>query len=205
LPAAKLRSVHVTGIAKKEKERRPMPTQCEVLVYLKFPLDIDMEEAAQRVFAALGGTPEYQRDEETGEAFYRVRALGLEAALFANEGALRDEDFAAFPYGLSVVSLFECPELELAPVESPLADYYARLLAFALDIETATSFYLGSQNGSDLYEIRGFRRNPQFLPNSGPTVPRVYMTERRTVEYEAMAANEYLEGEVTEEAFEENE
>lgn len=159
-----------------------MPTQFEVLLYVKLPLDI--EAATQRVFGALGGGEAKQTiDENLGGECWRLEALGLQAALFANEGDMLDEDFPDFQYGLSVMSTFHCADIEMAPVEPPLADYYARLLAFYLDAETATSFYVGSHDGVDLYEVRSFRRNTQFRSDAGPTTPRVYVSERRTVEY----------------------
>ena len=35
---------------------------------------------------------------------------------------------------------------------------------------------------SEIFEIRAYRRNPQFRLDQGPTVPRVYMVESRQVE-----------------------
>lgn len=177
-----------------------MGTQLEAVIYIKS--HARLEEVAEVVFSALGGG-EYtsESDPSLGGDYYRLAAVGFEATAFANEGEMEDDDFADYPYGLSIVSTYMDPDLELAPVEAPLADYYARLLAFNLDAEVATSFYLGAQDGVDLYEIRGFRRNPQYTLDAGPTVQRVYITERRTVEYDTELAGEDFEeeGEVEDE------
>jgi hypothetical protein len=172
-----------------------MPTQFETVVYIK--AHAGHEEVARNVFGALGGG-EFVSDEDPalGGEYYRLTALGLEATVFANEGDMEDEDFSDFHFGLGIASTYVDPDLELGPAESALSDYYARLLAFSLDAEVATSFYLGSQNGVDMYEIRAFRRNPQYTLDAGPTTQRVYITERRTVEYDAETAEEEFEEEI---------
>jgi len=169
-------------------------TQFETVIYIK--ASAELAEVAHNVFAALGGG-EYISDNDPalGGEYARLSALGLEGTVFANEGEMEDEDFADYPFGLGVVSTYVDPELELASAEGALSDYYARLLAFGLDCEVATSFYLGGQNGVDLYEIRAFKRNPQFTPDSGPTVQRVYVAERRTVEYDSEVVDDDLEDE----------
>lgn len=161
-----------------------MSTQFESVIYIK--AQTNLEEVARGVFASLGGG-EYVTDNDPalGGEYYRLSALGLEGTVFANTADMEDEDFADYAYGLGIASTYIEPDLEFAPAESPLSEYYARLLAFNLDLEVATSFYLGGQDGIDLYEIRAFRRNPQYLLDSGPTTQRVYITERRTVEYDA--------------------
>jgi len=161
-----------------------VPAQFELVVYFK--TSADLEELARQVFRSLGGGDYTSGDDPSfGGEFRRLDALGLEATLFQNQGEMLDEDFDEYAYGLLLAPMYIDPDLELAPVEAPLAEYFARLLAFHSDAEVATSIYLGSQDGLDLYEIRAFKRNPQFVPNSGPTSPRVYISERRTVEYEA--------------------
>jgi len=171
-----------------------MPTQFETVIYLR--ASIDLPEVAASVFSALGGGECVSgNDPALGGDFCRLTALGLEGTVFANEGEMEDEDFADYPYGLGIVSTYLDPDLELASAEGALSDYYARLLAFTLDTEVATSFYLGGQDGVDLYEIRAFKRNPQYTPSAGPTVQRVYVSERRTVEYDAEVADEEFEAE----------
>lgn len=171
-----------------------MPTQFETVIYIK--AHTDQEEVAQNVFGALGGG-EYVSDSDPalGGDYHRLTALGFEGTVFANEGEMEDDDFADFPFGLGIVSTYVDPDLELAPAEAALSDYYARVLAFSLDVETATSFYLGGQDGMDVYEIRAFRRNPQYTLDAGPTIQRVYVSERRTVEYDADVVEEDFEEE----------
>jgi hypothetical protein len=161
-----------------------VPTQFECVIYIKS--QSGLEDTAKRVFGALGGGAFEQDDDPAlGGEYWRMSALGFEGTVFGNRGDMEDEDFEPYTYGLGVATTYLDPEIELAPAESPLAEYYARLLAFQLDLEVATSFYLGGQDGIDLYEIRAFRRNPQFTLDSGPMSQRVYITERRTVEYDA--------------------
>jgi len=171
-----------------------MPTQFETVIYIK--AHADLSEVAHNVFGVLGGG-DYISDNDPalGGDYCRLTALGLEGTVFANTGEMEDEDFADYAFGLGIVSTYMDPDLELAPAETALADYYARLLAFSLDLEVATSFYLGGQNGVDIYEIRAFRRNPQYTLDAGPTAQRVYVTERRTVEYDAEVAEEDFEDE----------
>jgi len=160
----------------------------EVVVYIRS--HSDLATVAGAAFAALGlPASEAQNDAALGGAYFRQAALGFEATVFANAGDMEDEDFAGYGHALGVVSTYMDPELELEDAEAPLADYLARLLAFHLDAEVATSFYLGGQDGVDLYEIRAFRRNPQWVMDSGPTAQRVYISERRTVEYDADIGN----------------
>ena len=171
-----------------------MATQFETVIYIR--AHSELAEVAHNVFAALGGG-EYVSDNDPalGGDYARLSALGMEGTLFANDGEMEDEDFADYAFGLGIVSTYVDPDLELASAEGALSDYYARLLAFSLDVEVATSFYLGGQNGVDLYEIRAFKRNPQFMPDAGPTVQRVYVSERRTVEYDSELADEDFEDE----------
>lgn len=161
-----------------------MPTQFETVIYVKS--HAELAEVAHNLFAALGGG-EYITDTDPalGGEYCRLSALGLEGTVFANEGDMQDEDFAGYSFGLGIASTYVDPDLELAAAETALADYFGRLLAFSLDTEVATSFYLGGQDGVDVYEIRAFRRNPQFRLDAGPTAQRVYVSERRTVEYDA--------------------
>jgi hypothetical protein len=171
-----------------------MPTQFETVIYIKS--HSELAEVAHNVFASLGGGEIMsENDPALGGDYFRVSALGLEGTVFANDGEMEDDDFAGYAFGLGVASTYVDPDLELAAAESALCDYFARLLAFSLDAEVATSFYLGGQDGVDLYEIRSFKRNPQFRPDSGPTTQRTYVSERRTVEYDTELADDDFEDE----------
>lgn len=169
-----------------------MATQFEIVIYVKAHGDLD--GMAHAIFGTLG-TDEFisENSPDLGGDYARLTTLGLEATVFSNAGEMEDEDFAEYPYGLGIASTYLDPDLELATAESALADYYARLLAFTLDVETATSFYLGAQDGVDVYEIRAFRRNPQFAPDAGPTAQHVYISDRRTVEYDTEVVEEDFE------------
>lgn len=171
-----------------------MANQFETVIYIK--AHAELGDVARGLFNALGGGDFLsESDPNLGGDYCRMTALGLEATVFANEGEMEDEDFADYRFGLGILSTYLDPDLELAPAEGVLSDYYARLLTFSLDLETAASFYLGAQDGQDLYEIRAFRRNSQYTLDSGPTVQRVYIAERHTVEYDTELVEEDFEEE----------
>jgi hypothetical protein len=177
-----------------------VPTQFETVVYVKSR--DNLEETARRIFSALGGG-DFQADNDPalGGDYFRLSALGFEGTVFGNEGEMEDEDFAEFGYGFGIVTTYLDPDLEMGPAETPLAEYFAHMLAFQLDLEVATSVYVGPQEGVDVYEIRAFKRNPQFTLDAGPLAKRVYVSERRTVEYDS----ELVEGDFEEDLDEEEE
>jgi hypothetical protein len=67
-------------------------------------------------------------------------------------------------------------------IEGPLSEYFARLLAFELDVETATEVLLEATEDSEIFEIRAFKRNPQYRLDQSPTTPKVFIVETRQVE-----------------------
>ncbi len=152
----------------------------DVVIFLKS--QDDLERTAMRVFGALksqylGGT-----SDEWGGDYYEASGLGFSAVLFANSGELLDPEFEGYQYGLELQSRFWCPELDAIDVEGPLSEYYARQLAFDLDIETATEILLETTEESRILEIRAYRRNPQYRLDQAPTTPKVYVIDSRQVE-----------------------
>jgi hypothetical protein len=96
------------------------------------------------------------------------------------------------------MSHFWCAELDAIDVEGPLSEYYARQLAFDLDMETATEILLETTEDAKLYEIRAYRRNPQYRLDQAPTTPKVFVIASRQVE-EPFEEEEALEEEAGEE------
>jgi hypothetical protein len=113
--------------------------------------------------------------------FYEATGLGFHAALYPNSGDLLDPEFESYQFGLEITSDFWCVELDTLDLEGPLSEYYARQLAFELDVETATEIFLESTEEAEVFEIRGYRRNPQYRLDQGPTTPKVFVVENRQV------------------------
>jgi hypothetical protein len=165
--------------AKQGVEKR-MLAELDVVVFLKSNEDLD--RVAERVFAALQSPYEPATSDEWGGAHYRATGLGFQATLFANSGEMLDPEFENYPIGLDISSQFWCVDLETVDLEGPLSEYYARLLAFELNVESATEILVETTEESEIFEIRAYRRNPQFRLDQAPTVPRVYVIESRQVE-----------------------
>jgi hypothetical protein len=160
-----------------------MLSELDIVVFLKSSEDLDA--TAARVFGALGtayeeGTAEEQ--EELGGPHYSGSGLGFRAVLFANEGDLLDPEFEAYQYSIEILSRFWCIELDAVDLEGPLSEYYARELAFELNVETATEILIDTTEESEIFEIRTFRRNPNFRFDQSPTIPKVFVVETRQVE-----------------------
>lgn len=157
-----------------------MLAELDVVVFLKSNEDLD--RVAERVFAALRSSYEPATSDEWGGSHYRASGLGFQATLFANSGEMLDPEFEDYPIGLDISSQFWCVDLEAVDLEGPLSEYFARLLAFELNLESATEILVETTEESEIFEIRAYRRNPQFRLDQAPTVPRVYMIESRQVE-----------------------
>lgn len=157
-----------------------MLTELDVVAFLKS--HDSLAETAQRVFGALN-TPMVAGDaEEWGGEHYRGTGLGFDGVVYRNSGSMLDPEFEAYPYALEVTSRFWCVELDTLDLEGPLSEFYARELAFDLDMETATEILLETTEEMDIVEIRSYRRNPQFRLDQSPTTPKVFVVETRQVQ-----------------------
>jgi hypothetical protein len=157
-----------------------MIAELDIVVFLKS--DEDLERVAARVFAALGSAPEQATSDEWGGEHYTASGLGFRAVLFDHSGELLDPEFEDYQYGIEIMSEFWCVELDTVDLEGPLSEYYARQLAFDLNVETATEILLETTEDSEILEIRSFRRNPQYRLDQSPTTPKVFVVEQRQVE-----------------------
>lgn len=156
-----------------------MLTALDIVIFLKTS---DSHEAvAGRVFGALGSHAERGQNEETGTTLYRASGLGFEAVLYRNAGEDEDPEFEGYGYALNITSRFADAELNAFDLDEPLSEYFARLLAFDLQIETATEILIETTEEAEIFEIRAYRRNPQFRTDSGPMVPKVGVIESRQV------------------------
>lgn len=153
-----------------------MLAELDIAIFLQG--DDDLSATAQRVFKALGSEPQAGQSAEWGE-HYAASGVGFRAILYRNEGEMQDPEFERYRYSLEIVSLFSCSELDPMDLEMPLSDYFARLLAFALDVETATAVPVEITGEREVFEVRAFRRNPNYRLDQGPTVPKVFVVETR--------------------------
>jgi hypothetical protein len=158
-----------------------MLAELDVLVFFKS--SDSFEQAAERVFGALNTAyAEATMEDPAGVTYFEARGLGFHAALYPNSGELLDPEFENYAYGLEITSEFWCVELDTLDLEGPLSEYYARLIAFDLDVETTTEIFIETTEEAEIFEIRAYRRNPQYRLDQGPTTPKVFIVETRQVE-----------------------
>lgn len=157
-----------------------MLVEMDVVIFLKS--NDTLEGCAQRVFGAINTPYHAGTPDEDGVETFEGSGLGFEAMLYANSGDVLDPEFESYRYGLEITSQFWDIELDGLDIEGPLSEYFARLLAFELDMETATEMLVEATEESEIFEIRAFRRNPQYRLDQPPTAPKVFVIETRTVE-----------------------
>lgn len=158
-----------------------MLAELDVVVFLKS--SEPFEAAAARVFGVLQAPFQPLTDQETETVTgYEGSGLGFRALLFANSGDTLDPEFESYQYGLEISSTFWCVELDGLNLSDDLSEYYARQLAFELNTETATEVLLETTEESEIFEIRAYKRNPQYRLDQSPTTPKVFVIESRQVE-----------------------
>jgi hypothetical protein len=158
-----------------------MLAELDVLVFLKS--GDDLERVAERVFGALHTPYALASLEDPPDVpYYEGSGLGFQASVYANAGDLLDPEFESYQYALQVSSEFWCVELDTLDLETSLSEYYSRLLAFDLNVETSTEIFIEGTEEAEVFEIRSYRPNPQYRMDQGPTTPRVYVVETRQVE-----------------------
>jgi hypothetical protein len=157
-----------------------MLAELDVVVFLKSR--DDLERMAARVFGVLKSSYQAAEPVESGVAAYEANGLGFHGLLYANSSEAADPEFEDYQFGLEISSGFWCVELDTIDLEGPLSEYFARQLAFELDVETATEILMETTEESEIFEIRSYRRNPQYRLDQAPTTPRVFVIETRQVE-----------------------
>jgi hypothetical protein len=154
--------------------------ELEVVVFVKS--SESLEHSAERIFGALRTPYQEATAEEFGGRYYEANGMGLHVTLFANTGEMLDPEFETYHYGLEITSRYWCVDLDTIDLEGALSEYYARLLAFELDLETATELLIETTEEAETFEIRAYRRNPQFRLDQSPTTAKVFVVESRLVE-----------------------
>lgn len=157
-----------------------MLAELDVLIFIRS--NDDLERVAERVFGALQSQASRSTSDEYGVDVYQAQGLGFTASLYANSGEMQDEEFEQYGYALEITSQFWCLDLDTVELEGALSEYYARLLAFDLNLEIATAIFLEQQEEVEIFERRVFTRNTQYRSDSGPTVPKVFVVETREIE-----------------------
>ncbi|HLJ66403.1 MAG TPA: hypothetical protein VKX16_03480 [Chloroflexota bacterium] len=172
-----------------------MLAELDVVVFIKSHDAI--ERVAERVFGLLRSQYQQSAEDESGIATYEASGLGFHGLLFPNDGEMYDPEFEGFQYGLEITSSFWCVELDAVDLEGPLSEYFARKLAFEMNVETATELLLETTEESEIFEIRTYRRNPQYRLDQAPTTPKVFVVESRQVEepFEDEDEGEWEDGE----------
>lgn len=157
----------------------PVLAELDVVVFLKSA--DNLERTAERVFGTLRSQYRAAEPDESGITTYEASGLGFHGLLFPNSGDLLDPEFEQYQYGLEITSHFWCVELDTLDLEGPLSEYFARELAFELNTETATEILMDTTEESEIFEIRAYRRNPQYRLDQAPTTPKVFVIETRQV------------------------
>lgn len=157
-----------------------MLSELDIAIFLKS--NDDLARAAARVFGALNSQYVEGSAEELGTENYQAQGMGFKAVVYANAGELQDPEFADYPVTLELTSRFADVELDQIDLEGMLAEYYARMLAFDLAIETAAAILVEEREDVEVFEIRAFIRNTQYRSDSGPTIPKVHIVETREIE-----------------------
>jgi hypothetical protein len=157
-----------------------MLAELDVVVFLK--LHDGLDRAAERIFGALGSQGRRDTADEWGGDYVEASGLGFSAVLFSNAGEMADPEFEQYQYGLEITSQYWCVDLDTDDLEAPLSEYFARKLAFDLNVETATEIPVDTTEESEIFEIRAYRRNPQYRLDQAPTTPKVFVIETRQVE-----------------------
>jgi hypothetical protein len=153
--------------------------ELEIVVFVKSSEDLD--RSAERIFGALRTPYQEESDEDLGGRYFEADGMGLQAVLFSHVGIMLDPEFEAYQYGLEITSHFWCVDLDTVDLEGSLSEYYARMLAFELDAETATEILVETTEEAEIFDIRAYRRNPQYRLDQSPTTPKVFVVESRTV------------------------
>lgn len=156
-----------------------MLSELDVAIFLKS--NGDLSRVAARVFGALES--QYTAGpSEAGTESYETQGMGMKAVLYANAGEFQDPEFADYAFTLEITTGFTDVEFDQMDLEGLLGEYYARLLAFDLNLETATSIMVEDREDAEVLELRAFGRNTQYRSDSGPTVPKVHVIETREIE-----------------------
>lgn len=151
-----------------------MLAELDVIIFLKS--HDDLERTAERVFGALGSAYRATTSDE-GDTYYEANGLGFRAEMFDYDPYVEYPALAPFTIELDIISRYWCVDLDAASLEEALSEYYARHLAFELDIETANEVPVETTEDFERMRIRVFRRNPQYRTDQAPTTPRVFLVE----------------------------
>jgi hypothetical protein len=154
--------------------------ELDIAIFLK--TNDDLEQVARRVFTALGTAVEPGDNDDWEFDSYVGAGLGFTAVLYGNTGDMEDPEFSEYAFTLEIASQFWCPELDTVELEEPLSEYYARMLAFTLDLETAVAIAIDETDDAEIFEVRAFARNTQYRLDSGPTVARAIQVGTRRFE-----------------------
>jgi len=156
------------------QEKRGMLAELDIVIFLKS--DHDAERTAERVFGALGSGCRTTTS-DTGDTYYEASGLGFRAELTDYDPYVEYQSLSSFNYELDIFSLFWCVDLDAISLEESLSEYFARHLAFELNMETASEVVLDTTEEVERLRVRVFRRNPQYRLDQAPTTPKVYIVE----------------------------
>jgi hypothetical protein len=127
-------------------------------IYIK--TDRPLRQVASEMCKLLA-LPPFTLHSLSGEPYYQFEMFGILALLRPLEEDERDPEVCEFPYCLNLQMSFGEHELDTDALEYKLQPYYAQMLAFHLNLETA---YQERQKAGAHWQIRYqiCRKNPRW-------------------------------------------
>ena len=105
--------------------------------------------------------PPYKMDDFAGDPYYQYEMLGMLILLHPTDEEDRDPEVLHYPYSFDLQFSFSEHHLDIDNMEYHLQPYFAHLLSFQLDVETA---YYEKQKVEKRWQIRYHfcRKNPHW-------------------------------------------
>lgn len=131
---------------------------------MSFQICIKTDKSLQQLateIRELFSLPAFKQNSFAGEPYCQFEMLGMLVLIHRTEEDERDPEVRNYPYSFDLQLSFADHELDTDTMEYNLQPYYAQLLAFHLDVETAC--YEKQKVGPDWQiRYRFYRKNPRW-------------------------------------------
>jgi hypothetical protein len=107
---------------------------------MSFQICIKTDKALQQLATEIReifSLPPFTQNTFSGEPYCQFEMLGMLVFIHLADPEDRDPEVADYPYGFDLQMSFVDHQLDIDDMEYCLQPYYAQLLAFRLDVETA--------------------------------------------------------------------
>lgn len=131
---------------------------------MSFQICIKTEKPLQQLaseLASILSLPPYQHETFGNETYYQFELLGMLLLVHCADEEGQDPEVIHYPYCLDLQMTFTDCELDTDEVEYAMQPYYAQLLSFKLEVDTA---HHERQKVDSRWQIRYrfYKRNPQW-------------------------------------------